>query len=198
MTHIRPTMLARHRGFSASWAPDYRPIYGLFHGRMPASAEATDAAELRREIKLCHSIHAGVAAKLVVDGRSLLQQSGFVSRDTVDERRLLSAIYDDYFMTLRASISTAEVTAQLLRRLFAIVQDVTVNGLRVSEPPSHDGEVEELRSTSVMAVEAEFARTMLRVATSAAGVTDEPLGARHEQPDGTAHCESDQWSDTRS
>lgn len=168
---IRPSMYLQHQAFSGSWAPDFRPVRDLFRGRMPPWAESSDAAELRCAMKLSQLIHNGVAAKLVPDGRSLLRQARFVSQDTAEERRLLGAIFDDYFMTLRAPVTFREVVAQLLCRLDVVTRDVAVNGLDVLGRQNEEKPVE-LRSADVIDLDAGFFNTCFRVAGSAAGFTD--------------------------
>jgi hypothetical protein len=176
-TLIRPSMFRRHEGFSGSWAPDFRAVRDLLRGRIPPWAENLDAAELRRAIKLSHLVHEAMAAKLVPNGRSLLQQSGFVHRDAVEDRRLLGAIYDDYFMTLRAPVGYDEVVTQLMRRLHAITRDVEANGLDARGTATHG---DEFRLAEVVTFEAQFFNTCFRVAGFATGFTDDDMTEQQE------------------
>lgn len=168
-TLIRPSMSLHHRAFSGSWALDFAPVRDLFHGRPPPWAEGPDAAELRQAVKLSHLIHNGVAAKLVPNGRSLLQQSGFANRETMKDTKLLGAIYDEYFLTRRAPVLFADVLVQLLQRLNSIVQDVAVNGIHALGPLSREEEPDDLRTPEVIKLHEDFLKTSFRVARFATG-----------------------------
>jgi hypothetical protein len=122
---IRPSMARRHRGFSGSWAPDYPRVRDLLRGRPPRPLSTGDSGELLDCISLQNLVHNAVAAKLVPDGRSLLNQAA-VGRLN---RGVVGMIYDSYFMTLRLPVARHQVVAQLLRRLVAIAQDIAANGL---------------------------------------------------------------------
>ncbi|OZV77356.1 hypothetical protein CA850_23145 [Micromonospora echinospora] len=132
-TVIRPSMRLRHRGFSGSWAPDYWPVRGLFRGRQARTAWYSDRSDLAVALRLHKVVHDGVAAKLVSDGPSLLQQASVRGVDI----RLVSMLYDSYFATVRAPATRQETVAQLLRRLTAIAQDLAVNGLHAHDQRDH-------------------------------------------------------------
>ncbi len=161
---IRPSMRLRHPAFSGSWAPDYVSVRDLFRARTPAFMRSEDVL---RAVRLHQLVHTGIAAKLVPDGRSLLQQSDV----RVQDMRLMHAIYDNYFMTLRATVSRHEVVAQLLRRLVAIAQDVTVNGLTLAD----DERSPELCEPEVRRCERDFGAVLTRIAACAAA--DVPMRA---------------------
>jgi len=167
-TVIRPSMRLRHRGFSGTWAPDYRPVRDVFRGRQAAVREAGDGA-LLDALRLHSLVHDGVAAKLVPDGRSLLHQASTRGLNP----RLTSMIYDSYFMTLRAPVARHEVVAQLLRRLVAIAQDIAANGLYTSEDRGE--RPAELRAAEVVACENSLVDILFEVAGSACEQISDPL-----------------------
>jgi hypothetical protein len=162
---IRPSMFRQHRSFSGTWAPDFDPVLGLLRGRgIPGpGTPARDA--LVEEVALYHAVHAGVAAKLVPGGRSLLQQ--VAEDDGPLHPRMQGVLYDNYFMTLRDETSPADVVAQLLRRLVAVGHDVGENGLYPGEPAELPAE---LRAPAVLACEDEFAAVLRRAADLACGL----------------------------
>lgn len=123
---IRPSMHLQHRGFSGTWAPDFAPLKSLLRGRHELFAEDGTTA-LRDAVRTYERVHAGIAARLVPSGRSLLQHSAETTE--VVHPDVQGVIYDSYFMTLRASTDVQDVVAQLLRRLNAVARDVAANGL---------------------------------------------------------------------
>jgi L-tyrosine peroxygenase len=170
-TVIRPSMYRHHRAFSGSWAPDFHPVRDLFRGRRLQPID-TRQPTLSRSIWLYQQIHSGVAGKLVRDGRSLLQASG---REAVaQDKRVLSVIYDSYFMTLRAPVSFSDVVAQLLRRLNAIALDIAANGLHPVNASHETETAAELLLDEVLELERELTWVNFRVASLAAGFTDYP------------------------
>jgi L-tyrosine peroxygenase len=129
----RVRMALQHPAFSGAWAPDYRPIHRLFRGRLPwqddPSCDAlNDAVTLNRET------HDHIADHLVPDGRSLLQKSaggpGAVSREKED-------LYDNFFLTIRRSVSHAEVVEQLDSRIAELTEDLGHNGLYPNVDGAH-------------------------------------------------------------
>lgn len=160
---IRPSMRLQHRGFSGSWAPDFRPVRGLLRGR---TGEVPGTAELTMAVRFYEEVHVGIAAKLVPDGRSLLRQA-VADRNTRDTR-MLGLLYDNYFMTIRGPVARADVVAQLMRRLVAVAQDIAANGLY----PSPQRTVPELATPVV----AEFERDVIRVIHLVARTAAEPRG----------------------
>ena len=129
---IRPSMYLQHHSFSGSWAPDYRPVRNLLRGRW---APASDIPALARELQLHRLVHDKVATYLVPYGGSLLQITGQHRQDT----QLLHQLYDNYFLTIRASQSREAIVDQLLRRLVAITQDILTNTVHPLESalPEH-------------------------------------------------------------
>lgn len=131
---IRSSMYLQHRAFSGSWAPDFLPVRDLFRERLVLRVAPEDDGGLRHAIRLFHSVHTGVAAKLVPHDRSLLQRSG--AERPCGDRQLRATIYDNYFLTLRSPVPFADVVAQLLRRLNAIAHDLATNGLELGADDS--------------------------------------------------------------
>ncbi|MFJ6697135.1 L-tyrosine 3-hydroxylase [Streptomyces sp. NPDC091272] len=123
---IRPSMALHHPAFSGAWARDYGPVRALLRGRPPA-ARAGGADALLAECALNTAVHEGIALKLVPDAPSLLQSAA--GQDRPLPRDIRAVLFDTYFLTLRAPCSPAEVAAQLLRRIRAVSEDLTVNGL---------------------------------------------------------------------
>jgi hypothetical protein len=180
---IRPSIYRQHRGFSGGWAPDYRPVREVFRGRPLAGVDGQMSGDLHQAVRFCQTVHEGVGAKLVTDGRSLLQASA-ASRRAHDIRlpdtRLLGALFDSYFMTLRAPVSTPDIVAQVLRRLVAVTHDVAMNGLHPSG--STQDRPSQLRTPDVLSFDSELAPVCFDVARSAialvAGEQDPPAAMR--------------------
>lgn len=162
---IRPSMFLQHRGFSGTWAPDHAPVQSLFRGKKLACTR--DSADLRRAVSMYQTIHAGIAAKLVPSGRSLLQQTAQAT--AVQHPDVLGVLYDNYFMTLRSPATVEDVVAQLLRRLNAIVLDVRTNGLYPAGRGGDEDLPAELNLPEVLACERDLAATVARVACVATG-----------------------------
>lgn len=160
---IRPSMYLQHRGFSGGWAPDYRPVRDVFRGRLDPGA-----GELAAAVRLYQAVHEGVAAKLVPDGPSLLRAAGSARRTgdiRLPDPKVLGLFYDNYFLTVRAQVSRRDVVAQLLRRLVAVTQDLTANGLHIAGGPRPS----QLSSVEVFACEERLPQINARVASHAAG-----------------------------
>ncbi|MEU4569785.1 hypothetical protein [Micromonospora sp. NPDC023956] len=181
---IRPSMQLRHPSFSGGWAPDYRSVRDLFRGRRPLLTGSADAGELREAIELHETVHEGVAAKLVPDGRSLLRRSEVRGSQDV---RLLHLLYDNYFLTQRAPVSRHDVVAQLLRRLVAVTQDVATNGLYPQADEEPGSGPAELRTVAVRGCERDFTEICFQVAGSATrlpGAPARPGDLRRPHPAG--------------
>jgi hypothetical protein len=161
---IRPSMRLRHPAFSGSWAPDYWPIRELFRGRQTSVMWSVDTGELGDAIALLNTVHDGVAAKLVTDGKSLLRQAAVRGPN----HRMAGMIYDTYFMTLRAPVPRHDVVTQLLRRLLAIALDIAANGLYAED----DGDElpAELQAPEVVKCENGLVEIMLEIARCACEV----------------------------
>ncbi|KUN18765.1 hypothetical protein AQJ23_39185 [Streptomyces antibioticus] len=124
---IRPSMYRIHSTFSGTWSADFPAVRSLFRGRRVPPVTTAERAALTSEIELCHRIHLDVAAKLVTNGRSLLQH--LVDNPAAHQPRVWSALFDHYFLTSRAPVSAHEVLSQLLRRCKAVAIDIASNGL---------------------------------------------------------------------
>jgi L-tyrosine peroxygenase len=158
---IRPSMRLRHPAFSGSWAPDYWPIRELFRGRQTSVMWSADTGELLDAITLLNTVHDGVAAKLVTNGRSLLREASVRGPN----HRTAGMIYDTYFMTLRAPVPRHDVVTQLLRRLLAIAQDIAANGLYARD--DSDERPTELQTAEVVKCEDGLVEIMLEIARCA-------------------------------
>ncbi|MET9503645.1 hypothetical protein ABZY42_18285 [Streptomyces sp. NPDC006622] len=159
---IRPSMFLQHRGFSGTWAPDFAPVRRLLRGRKTPWHDTPEGGRLADEVRRYHLVHSGVAAKLVPGGRSLLQDTVPAARP--HDPRLQALVYDNYFLTLRADVPTAEILDQLRRRLTAVRLDVSVNGLYPGLTESEDAALpEELRSEDARACERDFDAVLARV-----------------------------------
>jgi hypothetical protein len=183
---IRPSMYRQHRGFSGGWAPDYRPVRDVFQGRPLAGVDGHDCGELHRAVELCRVVHEGIGAKLVPGDRSLLQKSA-ASRRAHDIRlpdmRLLGALFDNYFMTLRAPVSWPDIVGQALRRLVAVADDVTMNGLH---PRGYANRPPQLASAEVLDVEDNLAAVCLDVARCAVALISSGRGSDRRVRSGDA------------
>ncbi|MEU5655128.1 hypothetical protein ABZ802_05880 [Streptomyces sp. NPDC047737] len=147
-TVIRPSMYLQHRSFSGTWAPDFVPVRSLLRGKKTEWEGTHEAERLKKAVRMYHTVHAGVAAKLVPGGRSLLQASAADVTPTRPETQAL--IYDHYFLTLRAPVDATELVGQLRCRLRAIAQDVAANGLYPGLTPEDEAALpEELRGEEV-------------------------------------------------
>ncbi|MFF4032647.1 hypothetical protein ACFYZ2_23345 [Streptomyces sviceus] len=167
---IRPRMFLQHRGFSGTWAPDFAPVRGLFRGRDLRGTRMREASELSRAVDVHKAIHAGVAARLVPGGRSLLQQS--VTEVAVRPSERTAVIYDNFFMTLRAPLADEDITAQLLRRLRAVAVDLAANGLHPLEDDA-GARPEELLREEVLRCERRITHLLHQVGEAAADHTYE-------------------------
>ena len=173
---IRPTMALTHPGFSGSWAPDYRLVRNVLRGRLHFQHDANGRA-LLAEQRLNALIHAGVAAKLVPSAPSLLRT--FTAESKLCHSELLTALYDNYFLTVRGQVTYDAIVTQLLRRLDAIVHDVTTNGLYPDFASSEPEKDPRLRETPVLACERDMPRVLADIAEH---VTKSPLlSLRHDE-----------------
>ncbi|MFI5806071.1 hypothetical protein [Streptomyces sp. NPDC051561] len=167
-TVIRPSMYLQHRSFSGTWAPDFMPVRSLLRGKKTEWEGTPEAKRLTKAVRMYHTVHAGVAAKLVPGGRSLLQESAAEITPTRPETQAL--LYDHYFLTLRAPVDATELVEQLRSRLRAITQDVAANGLYPGLTPQEDAAFpEELRSEEVRRGYEEGFATVLGRIDAAAG-----------------------------
>lgn len=175
---IRPSMYRLHSTFSGTWSADYPAVRSLFRARRAPKGVTVGADALLREARLSHQIHLGVASKLVVDGRSLLQH--LVDNPAAHQPRMWETVFDCYFLTARAPVTGHEVLSQFLRRCKAVVTDLATNGLypAVAE---YDGVVpDELRTPDVLACERELSDIVLRSAGLATGAV-RPAGLNEHE-----------------
>uniref|UniRef100_UPI0038D25AB4 L-tyrosine 3-hydroxylase n=1 Tax=Streptomyces sclerotialus TaxID=1957 RepID=UPI0038D25AB4 len=162
---IRPSMFLQHPGFSGTWAPDHKPVQALFRGKkLPC---VRDSADLAQAVHVYQVIHAGIAARLVPSGRSLLQEASVPSG--VQHPDVLGVVYDNYFLTLRSRPSSRDVVAQLLRRLTAIALDVKDNALYPDGAEAGSELPEELTRPEVTGHERDFLAILSEVAEEATG-----------------------------
>lgn len=165
-TVIRPSMYLQHRSFSGTWAPDFVPVRSLLRGKKTEWEGTPEAERLKEAVRMYHAVHAGVAAKLVPGGRSLLQESAAEVTPTRPETQAL--IYDHYFLTLRAPVDVTELVGQLRSRLRAISLDVATNGLYPGLTAEEDAAFpEELRGEEVRRREEGFATVLSRIDVAA-------------------------------
>jgi hypothetical protein len=168
---IRPAMWRWHRGFSGSWAPDYPVVRDVFRGR---PAPGADAGELRAAVRVHALAHDGIAARLVPDGRSLLNQASLRGLDS----GLTALLYDSFFVTSRAPVSRSDTVAQLLRRLVAIAGDLAANGVH---PLADDDPLPaELRRTDVSACADGLPDILVQTARAAGGEAQNGTEARRQ------------------
>nr|WSZ19209.1 hypothetical protein OH837_40815 [Streptomyces canus] len=162
---IRPRMYLQHRSFSGTWASDFVPVRGLFRGRGVARGDAPEVAGLARAVDVHKTIHDGIAARLVPEGRSLLQQT--MNETVVRPSERTAILYDNFFMTLRAPVDGEGITSQLLRRLDAVASDVAAQGLY---PLGYGGDErpKELRSAEVAHCENRIGHLLHEVGEAAA------------------------------
>jgi L-tyrosine peroxygenase len=162
---IRPSMARTHSAFSGTWSADYAAVRGLFRGRRLPPMAATDQAELTRELRMSHDIHLDVAARLVNEGGSLLQKSA--ADASIGRLRAWSALFDCYFLTLRAPVSAGEIAAQLVRRGKAITMDLATNGLYPETTQYPEGRPDERQTPEIRACGKGLIDTVRRVVTLA-------------------------------
>jgi hypothetical protein len=145
---IRPSMRLRHPAFTGSWAPDYVPIRPLFRGRLGVLTDGPGSDGLLDALAANQIVHEHVAGKLVPDGVSLLRGAEPAARH--QDRRVLHLIFDNYFLTLRGTVTLAEVLGQLIRRVTAVAQDIEANG---GPPDDADEEVRRFTRDTVPILE---------------------------------------------
>lgn len=171
---IRLTMLLQHRWFSGLWAPDYEGVRNLLRGRVRRLAGGGPAeADLAAAVELCQAVHLGVAAKLVPNGRSFLQELSSAGR--LRRARMQGEFYDNYFLTSRGDTTEAEVTGQLLRRLHAVSLDIANNGMYPVAPVGVEELPEELTRPDVVDCVRDVEQTLRLIADHAIGRQDRPV-----------------------
>ncbi|MDI3424008.1 hypothetical protein [Streptomyces luteolus] len=123
---VRADMAAWNPALSGEWAADHRPLPGLVHEILQSRPSAC-TAPLRAAVHDNQHIHAAVAARLVPDGVSLLQEAGRQPGATPDP--LETAAFDAYFAVRRSPVCDVGLRAQLVRRLVQVVCDLVGHGL---------------------------------------------------------------------
>ena len=165
---IRPAMYRQHHGFSGSWAPDYRPVRSLFHGREPGWARGTDFDGLRETVRLNRTVHSAVAARLVPGSESLLQRS--IPATRLQDRATLGVIFDQFFLTTRSPVADDLILDQLLRRLHAALIDVDRNGLHPCGQQVAEEFPAEYRTPFIDECETRFPSITARIALRSCGL----------------------------
>lgn len=176
---IRPSMYRLHSTFSGTWSADYPAVRALFRARRAPRGVTYGAEDLHREVRLSHQIHLGVASKLVVDGRSLLQH--LVDHPAAHQPRMWAHLFDCYFLTVRAPVTGHDVLSQLLRRCKAVAMDLATNGLYPAVAEYPEPVPNELRAPEVRACEEELIDIVMRAAGLATGAAAPVASATTEQ-----------------
>jgi L-tyrosine peroxygenase len=172
---IRPSMFRLHNTFSGTWSADYRAVRGLFRGRQLPTGISYGADALQREVRLSNRVHADVAARLVADGRSLLQRQ-LEENPAAPAPRAWTSVFDCYFLTVRASATGRDLLSQLLRRCKAVLMDLATNGLYPAVADYEEFVPDQLRAPDIESCERELADIVLRAVGLATGCL-EPAGA---------------------
>jgi hypothetical protein len=166
---IRPSMYLQHPAFSGSWARDFGPVKAVLRGKVRPVPVTDEVSRLMATQSLNARIHDGIAAKLVPDSPSLLVTAATSGR--LSNRGVHGVLYDNYFMTLRATVSPALVVAQLLRRLHALGRDLSLNGLYPPWASSAQEKPAGLTDETVILCEASVPGLLYELAVAA---TEEP------------------------
>ncbi|WP_442738384.1 L-tyrosine 3-hydroxylase [Streptomyces pseudogriseolus] len=156
---IREPMARLHPNLSGSWARDYSPIRPLIRGKTELG-NPDEASALAAECELNETVHEGIAARVVPSGVSLLRTPIERRSHRPLRRETLWWLYDGIFLTTRMSIGYRTLVQQLVRRLQAILLDMTVNGLYPSCAPSTAEDPPQLLSTDVKELKASFTDTL--------------------------------------
>lgn len=125
-SHIRRRMALQHPAISGTWAPDYRPVRRLFRGKLPWQGEPS-CEPLGTAVARNTAAHDYIAAHLVPDGRSLLQQA--IGTPAMAVSREKEELYDNLFLTLRRPVSRGRFLGQLRERVAEVGADLAYNGL---------------------------------------------------------------------
>ncbi|MFD8982658.1 hypothetical protein [Streptomyces sp. NPDC059564] len=123
---VRADMAICHPAFSGQWAADYRPLPGLVR-EVLNSLPRERTALLRDAIRSNQRIHAAVAARLVPEGTSLLQEAGRHPGCAPTPKE--TGLFDAFFSVLRGPVCASGLKSQLLYRLALARDDLLVHGL---------------------------------------------------------------------
>jgi hypothetical protein len=157
---IRPSMHRMHSAFSGTWSADYAPVRSFLRGRRVAETVPGQVEDVLREIRLSRRVHADIGARLVADGRSLLQRQ---MDDTPRyQPQAWSTIFDCFFLTVRAPASCHDLVAQMLRRCKAVLMDLATNGLYPASADYRDLTSGDGRASDVLACEEDMSAIVLR------------------------------------
>ncbi|GHH56514.1 hypothetical protein [Streptomyces candidus] len=125
---VRPRMAQAHPAFSGEWARDYQGLPRLLKRAADAGPPAMAQAARRN-----HRVHAAVAAHLVPEGASLLQQAGRGAGEEPSQQE--ADLYDRFFLSRRGPVCRHALKAQLLPRLLWVIADLESRGLYYASPP---------------------------------------------------------------
>ncbi|MQY18117.1 L-tyrosine 3-hydroxylase [Nocardia macrotermitis] len=120
---LRPRMYAADPAMSGTWARDFNRVREL-QSRLTVPPDSPLAAAVRRNRK----VHIKVAARLVPEGRSLLQDSGRDLRQKVTSGE--SDTMDAFFRTERGPICRHRFATQSRARAEAVLADLAANPVR--------------------------------------------------------------------
>lgn len=124
---VRPAMIRHHPAFSGHWSSDYANI------RAKSARAALLAEVYRAAVQLNRETHEFVARALVSDGVSLLRRHRKSSVETPKDRDITGTLFDSFFGTVRAPVTSAHVQNQTQERLMFIATDLQRHGLYPTE-----------------------------------------------------------------
>ncbi|MBO0878853.1 MAG: hypothetical protein J2P17_00350 [Mycobacterium sp.] len=121
---LRPRMRAADPGLSGTWARDFNRVREL-QSRLIMTRHSPLSNAVRRN----RNVHIKVAARLVPDGASLLQESGRNPHQKPSEAD--SDTMDTFFRAQRAPICRHTFAEQLRARADAVLSDLSANPIQV-------------------------------------------------------------------
>ncbi|WP_216893565.1 hypothetical protein [Nocardia alni] len=121
---LRPRMYAADPGMSGTWARDFNRVREL-QSRLTVEPDSVLSSAVRRNRK----VHIKVAARLVPEGRSLLQESGRDPRERVTSGD--SDTMDAFFRTERGPICRHKFATQSRARVEAVLADLSANPIQI-------------------------------------------------------------------
>ncbi|OIJ84988.1 hypothetical protein [Streptomyces colonosanans] len=156
---IREPMARLHPNLTGAWARDYASVRPLIRGKT-GLGNPDEASALAAECELHETVHEGIAVRVVPSGVSLLRTPNERRSSRPLRRETLRWLYDGIFLTTRLPIGYRTLVQQLVRRLQAILLDITVNGLYPSCASSTAEDPPQLLSTDVKELKASFTDTL--------------------------------------